>query len=294
MLDTIEVMKPANPGIVSKREQVSKVLLGIMPGLVSNNGPCALTGHHDEILAEGERFAALETDNQHLVVLRRLPPWKPRSKPESWWGEETTNESGAVNTLQTVADRMHNVSIELGLEDHPGRYMSLLSFAWSGARNFNNKKLLEEFVLADRLLPFGVKNDLSGDIDELVQTTSLLSTLRGEGSAPVVPIWRGGDNAQDPHTWEQAFRKLHDATGGLFIVDAAHGGEMAHHPGNTFEKSQEGQIACLDHIIELALKGVSACGVMIETSDVESPVDPVIPVNTAMEKNRQLHKAMFN
>ncbi len=114
---------------------------------------------------------------------------------------------------------------------------------------------------------------------------------RGNG-ASISLIFRGGKLFDTPDKWEEAYVDALDATNGRLIVDTAHGGEMAHDTEGKFNKSVLGQIACLDHVIELAKAGIVPTGILCEASDAPSQVDPVIPFETAVQKTVELHQAM--
>jgi hypothetical protein len=66
----------------------------------------------------------------------------------------------------------------------------------------------------------------------------------------------------------------------MLLVDLAHGSEMAHTEG--FKKSISGQIAALDHLTALAIRGFVPKGILIEASSSISPVDPNMPFNVAI------------
>ena len=83
------------------------------------------------------------------------------------------------------------------------------------------------------------------------------------------------------------------------MVDTAHGSEMAHDPRGQFGKTVLGQIACLDHVIDLAQQGFITSGIMIEASDYEHPdpfrqTDPNMPFFHALNGVQELHKIIIN
>jgi len=74
-------------------------------------------------------------------------------------------------------------------------------------------------------------------------------------------------------------------------VDVAHGGEMAFDPNGAYKKTPEGQIACMERVVELAVKyGEMLVGMMVEASHAPSPTDPVIAPEIALGGVLQLHR----
>lgn len=277
--------------IAIQRKRIGDILTRKVNGLFVVVGPCALTGDVDIIHREGNRIRRLDTDT--LATSHRLPVWKPRSNPVDWHGEETTNPNGALATLRRQAKQNANVSIEAGLEHHIDKYAAMLAFAWTGARNIHNRDLMTKLVTHDPLLPIGIKNDLSGDIDSALNEAQRLSSLREDDDAPVVLLFRGGDNAKTPEDWEEQYKVAFERTEGRLIVDTAHGGEMAHAPDVDFTKSVIGQIACLEHVIQLTEGGLVPAGIMIEASDAVSPTDPNMPHSNAISGVQRLHQLVI-
>lgn len=267
------------------RQRISSVLTSSVPGFVGIGGPCALTINHVVINAEGGQLKRLEHNNQGLITLHRMPPWKPRSNPNDWHGSETEAETVEVS-YEIIAERAAktaNVTIEIGQEAHLARYGSRLSFGWIGGRNIQNHDLVKATALAIPSLPIGIKNGLDGEIDQALQHVDLVEQLREADGAPAVLIYRGGENAKSHNDWEKSYRRALEITEGKMIVDTAHGGEMAHDPEQKFQKSVVGQIACLETVIRIAEEyGEMPLGIMIEASNAPSPTDPVIPFDVAI------------
>lgn len=282
------IERSPSESIQSKRQEVGMIIGGMLEGLVAAEGPCAMTDHEQEINKEGKRLSSLENLVPGLCMLHRLPPWKPRSDPEDWHGEEITNLEGSKKMVCMRAQDTANVAIEIGLHEHLNRYSSNLAFGWIGARNKDNGALCESIATFDPTLPLAKKNGLNGEIDQVLDEIDELQSLRPDNGAPIVLLYRGGENAKTPEQWEKQYLRALELTNGKMLVDVAHGGEMAHDPAKGFEKSVLGQIACLDHVIKLAGDGMIPAGIMVETSNIPSPTDPTIPLNVAIEKTLQL------
>ncbi len=289
-MDTIETMREGpTMEIHEQRQKITSALKGIGGSIIGIEGPCALTSDFGN--TEKENSMAEDVSSQlGITILRRLPPWKPRTNPEDWHGEETTKPDETLQMLAQTAKKYRNLCIEIGKEEHIDKYIDLLTFAWVGSRNSNNIDLMEKIALSAPDLPLGVKNGLDGNIGDTLETIKHLVMIRGEGAAPIVMIYRGGTNAKTPNDWEDKVTDAVHLTKGRVIVDVAHGGEMAHDPGMKFNKTVVGQMACLDHLIELVKRGVVPVGVMIEASNIESPTDPTIPVSIALDKIIEINR----
>jgi hypothetical protein len=248
-------------------------------GFISIIGPCALQIYDKLVRAEAGQLAAQQTDGVQRIY--RMPPWKPRSDPNAWHGVETDGATteDAYRLITETAKEGTNAGIEIGHQYHVERYGSRLSFGWLGARNIGETALIEHVALKLPNLPLGIKNGLDGNIDLALANIQRVEDLRGPDGAPAVLIFRGGTNAKTPETWESAYREALVRTGGRLIVDSAHGGEMAFDPSGRYDKSQDGQIKCLNRILELMDDGSlpRPIGLMSEACDAPSPVDPVIP-----------------
>jgi phospho-2-dehydro-3-deoxyheptonate aldolase len=283
------------------RERVGDILSGHAPGLVGIMGGCAMNEDARTIRREGAAMHDVTQSEEGLYVVQRRPPWKPRSDPNEWHGMETDDPDGegaeyAYRTLASEATLGSGVAIELNWldedhrETHADRYGDLLTFGWVGGRAINDPKLMDRVALRDPTLPLGIKNGLDGEIEPALEHVERLRELRGEGAAPVVLVYRGGENAKDRTTWERNYRAALAKTGGRMAVDLAHGTEMAHHPDGEFKKSVEGQEDALEHVAELAEEGEMPTAVMAEASDARSRVDPhmrhAIALNGLVRLNR--------
>lgn len=275
---TLHRLYPIDEGVEMRRdfarERVGNILSGEELGTAAVIGGCAMTGDVATIRREGAAQNDLTQTQEGLYVLQRRPPWKPRTQPEDWHGQETTDPEGAYRTLVMEAMYGAGVAIEIGQDYHADRYGHLLTLGWFGGRNITQGSLMVEAALHDRALPLAVKNGLNGEIGPALEKIATLTELRGQGAAPVVLLYRGGENAKDPQSWERRYRAALEITEGRMIVDVAHGSEMAHDPAGTFKKSVEGQKRALNHVIAIATRGEVPNGIMAEASDAESPTDP--------------------
>lgn len=267
-----ELTSEAESKIAHNRRLVSNALTGL--GFIDTQGPCALTDGRELVEADLERMCA----------------WKPRSNPESWHGMETTDPTGAFKRIDSQAKLKGNVAMEIGRLEHAIRYGSRLAFGWFGGRNDELEPKVQ-VALDQPSLPLGEKNPLSGEIESALETVVALRTARTEQDAPVVLIYRGGENAQDPAVWEKQYINAYNETNGRLIVDSAHGSEMAHDPNGEFTKSAHAQALCLEHIARLAVAGYAPAGVMAEASMLESPVDPPVSPTIARKYITIIRKA---
>jgi hypothetical protein len=276
--------------IEQNRIQIDSILHKRAIGLVAIIGPCS-NQLDDLIVDEGVKLSKEHTST--MMPVHRIPPWKPRSAvpshlPQPWEGLEQTEPEEALLRTQAEVNRGVAVAIEFGFPAHVQKYGALASFGWIGSRNVDNRNLAQSIRLVETQdLPVGVKNGMRGRIDSAIQ---LLAHVDGTG----VPIFRGGDECQDPKSWERMYRLALDKTEGKMIVDIAHGGEMAHDPNGDFKKSIIGQIACMEHVLELANLGLAPTGIMIEASDhvyndTHRKTDPNMPFDTALNGAKKLH-----
>jgi hypothetical protein len=171
------------------------------------------------------------------------------------------------------------------------RYKPMLSCAWIGSRNIGNNELVSMVARLDPKLPLGVKNTMDGATDHALAQIERVNSLResAEAPAPAVLIFRGGHELDTPGKWEKAYLRALEITDGQLIVDTAHGSEMAHDPDKKFRKSVAGQVAAMEAVIRLAEQGHPPAGIMLEASDIDSPTDPVMPLETAIEGVKRLH-----
>lgn len=272
------------------RERISGILSGRQEGLVAIVGPCAMNGQEDIIASEGQQLKALTAGTEGLYAAHRIPVWKPRTNPDDWHGRETTEPHEAYATLARQANEGTGMSIELASRQHAERYGQALAIGWIGGRNIGATAMMEAVALHDTGLPLAIKNGLDGDITPALQAAERLNGLRGRDAAPVVLLYRGGQNAQTPQDWEARYREALDKTDGHMIVDVAHGSEMAHDPAAKFQKSVQGQADALEHVIRIARDhGTAPAGIMMEASEADSPTDPHLPLAVALEGLKRLH-----
>lgn len=277
------------------RERVSDALANPGSSIVNIQGPCAADANSSsQLLDEAHDLAMLNNILlSHSVPVFRAPIWKPRSNPkESWNGMETTHQDEAEKLISDISNEHGIAAIEIATKQQVVKYTGMLAFAWLGARNIGAADTHSELATHDRLLPLGVKNEMSGNVDSALEAIESMQKARGSDGAPIALIFRGGDDLQTAEAWEQEYLRAIEVTKGRVIVDVAHGGEMAHDPNNEFKKSQLGQLACYDHVISLAKDGHIPAGIMCEASNAESQVDPVIPFNEAVGKFIELQGTM--
>ncbi len=269
-------------------KQPGERLLAIM-------GPCAPEEEHiDQLLSEADelRYMTRALFSQ-MVGLYRIPVWKPRSDPESWHGMETTHPEEALDFVKSINQKYGIAGIEIGKRDHIEKYIADLAFAWTGARNIGAADLQIELAASDMTLPLGVKNSLDGHIDSALDAIARMSNERPNDAASISLIFRGGNSLTTPDEWANAYAEVADITNGSFIVDVAHASEMAHDPEGQFKKTNAGQIACMDHVIELAQDGIYPAGIMCEASNTPRCIDPVIPTDVAADRIIELRRAIF-
>ena len=299
--------------VLTKAGQISEALKSPYEKTVALIGPCAMTQHPVELVLEGQKIAALQDEN--LITVQRMPVWKPRTNPDKDWkgletslvkihadgkgyalpGTEVEGLATAYSILVEAAAQHGGAAIEVANTQHIDRYEPLLSFAWSGSRSIGNREQILALATRDPKVPLGIKNGMSGDISEALAVVEAVERERApaieeEKPAPAVLIFRGGEDLDIPEKWENAYKEALNRTGGKLIVDVAHGSEMAHDPNGNFKKSVEGQIRAMEAVIRLASEGYVSAGIMIEASDLESPTDPVMPLQTALDGVKRLHK----
>lgn len=262
--------------ISTMRANVSSILEHPHMGMLAMTGPCSLTGEAEITEKESDSLVQLMKRTPGLIALQRRNFWKPRTNPDDWHGPETTDPEDTYRRVARAAIEHANGAAEIATVRHLERYGKLLSFAWFGARNSNIDQQIA-IARGDPLLPLGVKNSLSGDFKQTLKTVEKLNQERGEDAAPVVLVYRGGENATSHDEWENHVREAHRMTGGRMVLDLAHGGEMAHDPGKRSQKSVAGQIACAHHAIRLANEGIRMAGYLMEASDIKSVTDPNMP-----------------
>lgn len=278
------------------RGQVSAAIQNYLAQTLGIIGYCARPGvaQAEVIMHESRMISEVNDAENGLVVLHRGPMWKPRTNPDDWHGEETTDPEGAYMTMRDQAEAHANLAVEIGKPYQLSRYGHLLSFIWTGGRSIDDGELMKAVALEDPTLPLGIKNGLDGNIDRAMEQIAYVEELRGSEAAPVVLIYRGGSKAKTPEEWKEAVLEVHEATGGRYLLDTAHGSEMAHHPDGNFQKSEEGQIEALASANRLVGEGNANIGAMMEASELESPTDPHMPLSIAINGIRQQHQLKLN
>ncbi len=295
---TLRERHPATPEqletTAAMRSRVSRVIGGQSLDLLVVVGPCAMTLDREIAISESGQLAELSTPDSGIVGVYRDPFWKPRTRPEDWFGLETTDPDAAYETLVALATTNGNAASEIGHIPHLERYAELLALAWKGGRAFDsneNAKLTEAMALHNPDIPVAVKNGLDGEVDDALNDIATILRLRQGMGAGAVLLYRGGKNATTPETWEKQYLRAHEQTDGQLIVDWAHGGEQAHDPEGKFGKSVIGQIACMNHFIEIVERtGQAPIGILAEASSAKSPTDPVMPFDAALEGAVRLAK----
>ncbi len=284
--------------VLETADAVSLKLKGPDGGLVAIIGGCAMTGDKFAVEYEGRRIANFSAEyvEHGPTVLHRTPPWKPRTNPDSWHGEETSNPAGAYQTLARLATDNANVAIELASQAHIARYGPMVSFGWIGSRKVEDNRLVRMLAIRDPKLPLGIKNGIDGKIETALESVSMVNEIRSNVSdaAPAILIYRGGQNAVTPEDWQAMYRRALDMTEGRLIVDVAHGSEMAHDPARQFNKSMAGQMLAMEAVINVADRGELPAGIMIEASDIQIDdprhiTDPNIPLSVAFDGIDQLN-----
>lgn len=303
-IETLEKRYPltdrAAASIAERRTRVNSAIRRESRSFMGLLGGCALVPAEEQtIKREGTQLDNLYMTHPGLVTLHRLCFWKPRSNPNAWHGAET--EPATVEpTFRIVADRAEataNAAAEIGYKYHIRRYAPRLTLGWVGGRNVENDELVEDIATEAPYLPVAVKNGLDGNIDVALDQVARINSLRSPDQAAAILIYRGGENAKDPHSWERQYREALDITDGLMVVDLAHGTEMAHHPQGLFEKSVEGQLAGLAAVIRIAERlGQMPLGAMMEATDARcNPVDPATrfrPASDGLIHLNQLHNEL--
>jgi hypothetical protein len=185
-----------------------------------------------------------------------------------------------------------NIAVEMGTDPrHLSRYGDSTALAWKGGRNDDQSELTYALATHDTTLPIAVKNGLDGDILKALEDVERIEALRHGMGGRAILLFRGGRNASNPEAWEEQYLQAHELTDGRLLVDWAHGGEQAHDPKGEFGKSVEGQIACMEHTIDIAERtGKAPAGIFAEASSAKSPTDPVMPFETAIDGTQRLAK----
>jgi 3-deoxy-D-arabino-heptulosonate 7-phosphate (DAHP) synthase len=277
--------------LLQRRQKVSEAMGGT--GLLAVIGPCAMTEAEAIIQAEAARLGAISGGETELEALYRMPFWKPRTNKKDWHGLETTDPELAYKIMAERSGDTANIAVEIGTDPrHLSRYADMTALAWKGGRNDDQSELTYALATHDTTLPIAVKNGLDGDILKALSDVERIEALRQGMGGRAVLLFRGGLNATNPGAWEEQYLQAHELTGGRLLVDWAHGGEQAHDPHGQFGKSVEGQIACMEHTIDIAERtGKAPAGIFAEASSAKSPTDPVMPFELAVEGAVALAKA---
>lgn len=258
-------------------------------GFIGYLGSCTLPDDPANFLAETTTTDSIQQNKPGLHTGSRACPWKPRSNPaEPFWGRETVDPAGVYGLLVSSVNNGANLVMEAGDISHIERYGRLVVAIWVGARSFGSG-LAEVISDTTPELPLLIKNPVSGEIDETIRHAEKLKRRRGEDAAPVLPIYRGGENARTPKQWEKVYKRFLDLTEGHLIVDFSHGGGRAHDPNVEFERTRVGQARCIDHGINLAQQGYVPAGGLIEASDMEEIIDPHVPFTLGLDAIKELY-----
>ncbi|HEU4967021.1 MAG TPA: hypothetical protein VFT53_06135 [Candidatus Saccharimonadales bacterium] len=277
----------------NNRAYLSTIITGGCPGFIGIIGPCAMTPHQYIIAKEGSQLYEATEQHPGLYIAHRTPFWKPRTDPADWHGMETEPETveQAFQIISGQANRYGNVAAEVGNHSHIARYAGYLVFGWNGSRNAGGHELVDNLATAEPTLPIGIKNAMDGTVDVALQHIAHVAEIRGETGAPAVLIYRGGTEAQTPKSWERYYRDALERTEGRVIVDVAHGSSIAFNQTGGTTKTEAGQIACMERVIELAVKcGELPIGMMVEASAAPTPTDPVIAPEIALASVLRLHE----
>lgn len=280
-----------NIHVSSKRENVINALECPQDSTVAILGPCSATFNTEMTILENQLIQEFEEEhrNSGLIALQRLPFWKPRTNPDDWHGIESTHPEEATQFIEALNRFGSNVAGETGLPRHVGRLSGAQVFSWIGSRNFGNIELTEQLMRHEIDIPIGIKNDTKGDVKGLLEFTKFVNMRNTRNAPPTVPIFRGGSLLNTPDKWGEAVKEISFKTRGRCIIDLAHGSEMVHDPDKN--KSEEGQINAVIHLGKLLQAGNVVAGFMIETSDIQSPTDPVISFNRGLRCARLLLQA---
>ena len=286
----MEKIKSINPRVAIKRQQISDAINNPEQNLISVIGPCPLVDEPEIVSHEAIKKQRLEKSLENLIVLDRQCFTKPRTNPADWQGLDSSDPETALRIISDLSQARNNVSAEVRFEENIDKYSDLLSMVWTGARNIDDYNLIRLLAENDPSLPIGIKNGLDGDIELAVDHVNYINMMRPSGSAPAVLIYRGGDNAKSPKSSANMYKRAYDATNGRIIRDNAHGVEMAHSISGDYTKSIEGQIEASLATIDLARQGYPPLGVMYEASELESIMDPHMPLETALLHTELIYK----
>ena len=269
-------------------------------------GPCSLD---DSILETGQfsflkyvdilqkSITDLRLDNRLKIILR-APPLKPRSDLGQR-GLEQNNLELAHLLLTTAVNQNMSIASELQTEKHFARYGDMLTLGWAGARDVSST-LLRHAVSGHPELPFLFKNGPTGSMDDAIRAIKTASSshiieklmpdntevnFESSGNSNIGLIYRGGDSNNSLDFIENTTKFIENYGG---IVDCSHSNAMAHDVKKM--KSVSGQLACIESIEELIIRGKRPKGIMIESYLLEgsgdlpgqSKTDPCINIENTL------------
>lgn len=275
--------------VAKQRLLVCEAIEQVDQTFISVDGPCPLTINPEATMSEAQAKVDNARGLSGYIALDRECFYKPRTDPNAWNGVDGNHREEAYKVISELAARYGNVIAEIGSLEQLQRYGHLLVAMWSGGRNVRNNRLIRELALADRSIPFFVKNGLDGDIEPALGQIAAINKLRGGKGAPAVLIYRGGNNAQTPEASQEQYKRAHEATEGRLFYDTAHGVEMAYHCEGLFLKSAIGQMLASQALIHLTQQGYPPLGKLSEASDIPEEIDPHMPLAAGLSDSRKIH-----
>jgi DAHP synthetase I family len=281
--------------VIEKRTELVEAIRNHRETFISVDGPCPLTINPYETAQEAEIKAENARGLRGYIALDRECFYKPRTNPNDWHGVDESDREDAYRIVSSLAVRNANIAAEISNLDQLKRFGPFLTMLWIGSRTVNgdpNKvKLVEDIAASSPDTVIAVKNGMDGRIDDAMHVIDRINRVRGPEGAPAVLIYRGGTNATTPETSKDQYKRAHEATGGVLFYDTAHGVEMAYHPEGRFEKSKAGQILASQALLHLTQEGFAPLGKLSEASDIESIMDPHMPLELAMSDSRKIYAA---
>lgn len=274
--------------IAEARQTVGDILHGKDPRMLAVVGVCAeddslQSDGTPSVLRFGERLSALMDRPEiaeHLYVVMRCPPAKPRSAL-GMAGLEQENPREARRLLAMLANTKMPLALEIMERDHLAVYGDLTTLGWVGARN-NRDTGLRRTLSQYSGIPILCKNGEHGELDPALQT---IETMRAQhpNAAITLPngmkahvelttghdttgvIWRGGKLFMSHEAFEHGVMET-AKTGLPYLIDGSHGNAMVH--DTEHKKSVEGQIAAFNHTVQLVLSDTLPTmpkGIMLES-----------------------------
>jgi 3-deoxy-7-phosphoheptulonate synthase len=277
-LAEVHTLTPAAAqAVIRTRQDVTRCLTGEDKRLVVIVGPCS---EDDSVQPDGtpsvvryaqelKKLAEDKAINEHLLVIMRCNPAKPRSDL-GLAGLEQKDPVAAHKLLTDISNLEVPLAIEVMNSDHLARYGQLLSLAWIGARNIAETHL-RHALSAYSQLPVLCKNGERGELKPALQAIKTINSSHKNaritlsdgrpahveetgGNPHTGLIWRGGTDYADPQGFERGLQATAD-TNLPYGVDCAHDNERAHDPAGKYEKSVEAQKICIDHLLQLIQDG---------------------------------------